>query len=480
MFIKLKRLQLLLIFAIFCSYSTVRAIELPEMGTSANTVLSPAEERILGEAFIRQLRLQIEVLDDSQINDYINALGNRLVSYSDTPEQTFHFFVVNESSINAFAVPGGYIGLHSGLILNSRSEDELASVIAHEIAHITQRHIARTLEAAQRFSLPSVAALIAAMVVGVNNPQIGQAAATAVMAGNAQLQINFTRKHEQEADRIGMQLLAQAGFDPASMPAFFQRLLTATRYYQGTVPEFLQTHPVTTDRIAEAQDRAKNYSQKPYVDSPLYHLMRAKLLVLTTDNHNKLIKKLEEMLADKRYRDERATRYALALALLADQQTKAVETQINWLLKHDEKRVMYQLLKAQLAWANQQPEQALEIYQQTLEIYPRDGSLILDYADKLLQHQKPEQAKTVLAKISAAKNPEYYRLLAQAHQKTDNPAEARLALTEYYYLKGQTQLALEQLKQARQLDDLDFYLTTRIEARYRALEAELKEEQQNE
>lgn len=455
------------------------AIELPDIGTSASTVISPADEQKLGETFFRQLRREVEVIDDIQINDYLSTLGHRLASYSDKPEQSFRFFAVKEPSINAFAVPGGFVGMHTGLILTTRSESELASVFAHEIAHITQRHIARTIEASERFSLPTVAAIIVgAILAGASgNAQVGEAAIVAAMAGSVQMQINFTRTHEKEADRVGIQILAKAGFDPHDMANFFERLQASTRFYGGHVPEFLRTHPVTTDRIAETRDRAAKYPAKLQSDPPLYHLMRAKLLVLVTDNKQELVTRLKKMLTTKRYRDERATRYALALALLTIKQTDGVQTQINWLLKNDSDRVIYRLLKTKLALLQDNYPKAIQEYEQALQIYPGDKMLGLDYAEKLLQNNNAQKAKTVLLGISFSSNPYYYRLLARAYQETGAKAEAHFTLAENYYLIGQTSLAIEQLKQARQNVTQDFYLASRIDARLWKLQEELREEE---
>lgn len=454
------------------------AIELPNLGISANTVMSPADEQKLGKAFIRQIRRQMEILDDPQINNYINALGNRIASYSNNPEQNFQFFVINEPSINAFAVPGGFVGIHSGLILKTRSESELASVLAHEIAHITQRHIARIIDASQGFSWSGIAALIAAVVIAsaADNPQIVQASVAAIMAGNIQMQINFTRTHETEADHIGMQILANAGFEPRDMSIFFERLQAASRSL-GNVPEFLRTHPVTTNRIAEARDRAEKYPRKLVHNAPHYYLMKAKLLVLTSDNKIKLLKKLKNMLNTGSYHDERATRYALALTLLATLQTDEVQTQIDWLLKNDGDRLIYHLLKARLRLLQNNPTKALQLYEQALQIYPGDKMLGLDYAEKLLQNNAPEKAKAVLLSMSASSNPYYHRLLAKAYQLTGAIVLAHLAYAENYYLMGQTALALEQVKLARQENNLNFYLASRIDARYNELQAQLFEEQ---
>jgi beta-barrel assembly-enhancing protease len=454
----------------------IAAIELPDIGMSANTVMSPADERKLGEAFLRQIRREVNVIDELQISHYFNALGHRLASYSNAPAQHFYFFALEKTSLNAFAVPGGFIGIHSGLILKTRSESELASVLAHEIAHVTQRHIARTIEASQRFSLPTIAAIIAAAILAgaSNSPQVGEAALAAVMAGNVQMQINFTRTHEKEADRLGMQILAKAGFEPRDMANVFERFYAGSRFYQST-PEFLRTHPVTTDRIAEARLRAKQYERQPLSDTPLYHLMKAKLLVLVTDDKPKLLKRLKNMLKTGRYRDERATRYALALTLLETKQTHGVQTQIDWLLKNDSDRVIYRLLQAQLKLLQKNDQKAMQIYEQALQIYPGDKMLGLDYAEKLLQNNAPKKAKTVLFGLKDSNNPYYHRLLARAYQETGEKAQAHLALAENYYLIGYTRLAVEQLELARQTDKIDFYLASRIDARLGEMQQELLE-----
>jgi len=453
------------------------AIELPEIGTSADTTLSPAEEQKLGEAFFRQLHRQMTVIEDLEINAYLNSLGQQLISYSENSQQQIHFFVVKEPSINAFAVPGGFIGLHSGLILTTHDESELASVLAHEIAHLTQRHLARTLQASQHLTLPALAALIVAGIASAKNPEIGQAAVASIMAGNLQMQINFTRTHEQEADRVGMQMLAAAGFDPRSMPRFFERLQMASRYEEEGAPDFLRTHPVTTERIAESRSRAEQFPKKWLNDNPVYHLMKAKLRVVIEDQPLSLLGKLREMLKEGRYRDERATRYALALTLLASHQTQGIQEQLEWLKQHDRDRVTYHLLRAQFAWQQGNQLKSLQIYEQALQIYPRDPRLTLDYAEKLLQNNSAQEAKKVLLTMAPWSNPDYYQLLAQTYQRLEARVPAHLAMAEHYYLTGQTALAVDQLKQARQVKNLDFITSSRLEARYQELKQELAEEQ---
>lgn len=468
------------LFIFLCTLSRLSvAIELPEIGASSGTAVSTAEEKRIGEAVMRSLRGQLNIINDIEINSYFDAVGKRLVSHSDTPNQPFHFFVVNNDEINAFAMPGGFIGIHSGLILNTQDESELASVLAHEIAHVTQHHLARSFEAVNKLSLPMAIATIVAVVASaaLNNPEIGQAAVAAMSAGGQQMQVNFTRDHEKEADRIGIQLLADAGFDSSSMPNFFETLQNNSRYYQQDIPEFLRTHPVTTNRIAEARERAKKYPKKPLAESPHYQLIRAKLLVLTSDDKVQLIKKLRDGLKGGRYRSELATRYALVLALLATEKTDSVQEQIDWLLKKDGDRAVYRLQQARLALLQKQTAKAMQLYEQALQIYPNDPLLSLDYAEKLLQNNNPERAKAILLALTISKDSQYYQLLAQVYQMLGNKAEAHLVLAEDFHLQGQTALALSQLEQAREQKTLDFYVAARIEARYKELQALLQEEQ---
>ncbi|EIJ41930.1 putative Zn-dependent protease [Beggiatoa alba B18LD] len=466
-------------FLLFFSYFAVvpaYAINLPDIGASTDTALSPAQEQRLGDTAMRQLRRELEILDDAEVNSYINSLGNNLASVSDMPEQRFNFFIVKSPQINAFAIPGGYIGVNSGLILHTQDEGELASVIGHEIAHVTQRHIARSLESASAFSLPAMAAMIAGMVVAAKNPEVGQAAVASIAASNIQRQIDFTRLHEQEADRVGMQILFAAGFDPRSMPAFFEQLQNNSRYAGRDAPEFLRTHPVTTSRVAESRDRADQYPKHTTHENALYYLMRARLLVLTDNNLRDLIKTLQTNLAEGRFRDARAVHYALALSLLKNEQTEGVKNHIDWLIKHDADRVTYRLLQADLAQLENKPSQVLQIYEQALAIYPADQLLSMRYAETLLRQGQAEQAKALLLNISTLKTPTYYRLLAQAYQETGFPAESGLALTENLYLQGKTALALAQLKQLSRLPNLSPYLNARITERYSDLEIELREE----
>ncbi len=477
---QIKQLWLILLLAVLCATAgMVEAIDLPDIGTSADQIFSPLQEQELGEAFVRQLRQRVTMLDDMEVENYLTALGYRLASYSDNPSQSFSFFAIQDDSINAFAVPGGFIGIHSGLILHTREESELASVIAHEIAHVTQRHIARTVEGVQKYSIASAAVLLASIFLAAKNPDIAQAGLAVATAGNAQMQIDFTRAHEKEADRVGMQVLSKAGFNPMSMPDFFAALQTSSRLYEGGLPEFLRTHPVTTNRIAEARDRAEKLAKPKVTDSSMeFHLMRAKVLVLTSADHPTLLKRLQNALASGHYREPRAVHYALALLGLTLNQAEVAQTHLGWLQTNDVDRVMYHLLAVRLALLQNDLAQAAAHCQKALEMYPGDRQLVPIYADILLEQQQAAQAEKHLQALREPHPPRYYRQLAQAQKANDKSGEALLSLATFYYLNGQTSSAIEQLKQAQQLPNVDFYLRSRIDAQQAKLEAELLEEKQ--
>ena len=254
------RLSLLAIATLFLTLTEGRyayAVELPDIGESAGAYISPEQEHKIGEAFYRNLRSEGKVVDDPELQAYIQSIGEKLASHAEAQPSPFTYFLVDDSEINAFAVPGGFVGVNTGLVLLTESESELASVLAHETSHVTQHHMARMFEAASRMSIPSAIAMLGAIALGVMSPQAGQAAIAAVAAGQQQYALNFTRANEEEADRIGMDLLERSGFNPEAMPSFFERLQTANRYNDpANVPEFLRDHPVTTNRIADARARA--------------------------------------------------------------------------------------------------------------------------------------------------------------------------------------------------------------------------------
>ena len=261
-------------------------INLPDIGSPADAVLSKNEESQLGRAIMRQIRASGELVEDPQVTEYINEIGHRLAAQANVDgNHEFSFFVVDNPVINAFALPGGFIGVHTGLLEATRNEDELAGVLAHEVAHVTQRHLARRLHASQRQSILSTAIMLGAILAGAagGSSDAVQGAIAVAQGTSAQQQINFTRSNEYEADRVGISALAAAGFDPQGMGSFFEVMSRGTTPMEYRLPEFLRTHPVSSARIAEARGRARSYQPVHTTDSINYGITRSRLLVASRD-----------------------------------------------------------------------------------------------------------------------------------------------------------------------------------------------------
>jgi predicted Zn-dependent protease len=297
-----------------------RAQTLPDLGDAAQASLSPTQEHQLGEAVVHQIRASGAYLNDPEVNDYLNEIGHRLIAASTDVKTDFRFFAVNDPTINAFALPGGFVGVNTGLILLTQSESELASVLAHEITHVTQHHIARAIAAQKDSMLMSLAGLAVAVLAahggGASSGDAASAAIAATQALSLQHQIDFTRSQESEADRIGFQRLEDAGFDANGMATFMERLQRATRFSGGAgIPAYLQDHPVTYERIAEAQARAASVPYHQVVDSLDYDLVRA-LLRSYQGEPPQAVRYFDDQLAEHKYNNRIAAQYGLVASLL--------------------------------------------------------------------------------------------------------------------------------------------------------------------
>ena len=436
-------------------------INLPEMGDSAGTLISPQEEKQLGEAFFRGLHQQVDINQDSEIQQYIQNMGEKLVSHSDTPAYPFHFFVVMENAINAFAGPGGYIGVNSGLILMTEAESELASVMAHEIAHVTQRHLYRSYEASSRLSIPMVAATLGAILLGTQSGAAGQAAIMAIQAGSVQFQINFTREHEEEADRVGMQTLSQSVFDPRSMPTFFERLQQSTRYAGQNVPEFLRTHPVTASRISDSRGRADNYPYKQYPDSLAYQLIKTKLQVLLSVDNDEIRTLLQAKLNQGLPEQRTVANYGLGLVALKTQNFVQAESIFQGLAQQFPQQPHYCAALARTALEASNYKVALARYQKLSDQFPENDAIKIEYVGALLKAGEAHKAKDVLLKLSQKTQhlPIFSQLLAQIYGDLNQPAESHRYLADYYFAMGETRQAILQIRLAQQIRNISPQLT---------------------
>ncbi|HYE36566.1 M48 family metalloprotease [Methylocaldum sp.] len=452
-------------------------IELPDIGDSTGTLMTPQQERELGEAFYRKLHSQLDISQDPEVNDYIQSIGQKLAASSDTPAQTFHFFVVGEPAINAFAGPGGYIGVNSGLILTSEAESELASVLAHEIAHVTQRHLLQTFQAAGRLSLPTAAAMLAAVLLGAKSGQLGQAALIAAQAASLQYQINFTRDNEAEADRVGMQILSKSDFDPRAMPTFFERMQQSTRFAGRQLPEFLLTHPVTVSRISDTRGRAEQFAYRQYPDSFAYQIVRAKLRVQTAANPRSALDYFKAVSGQGTKLQQDVSAYGLALALIANTRARDAKPILQKLMDAypDQSHFVNALATAELETKSY--PRAIQLYETALQRFPDNRALTLNYVRALLTTRKAQQARKLLQEYARRHppTPEVYNLMAQAYSQLGNDAESHRYVAESYYASGQNRAAILQLRLAKKTAGDNFYLNSVIEERLKQLLAEEEE-----
>lgn len=453
-------------------------VKLPDFGDAAEATLSPADERALGEALMREIRARLTLVDDPLVEQYIQSLGYRLVAASDHRDLGFTFFVVEDDSLNAFAAPGGFIGLNSGMILATESESELASVLAHEIAHVTQRHIVRAIDHANRSSLPVLAGILAAIIVGTQDVGAGQAAAAAVFGASAQRGINFTRQNEMEADRVGIRILADAGFNPREMAGVFEKLQSAARY-SPRLPEYLSTHPVTTNRIAEARDRAEQLPYRQHASSESYHLVRARLRADTAADAQRVLDELAEELSTGRARSPAANAYGQAIALARlgrDDEARAV---LERLAESHPDNLAFRAELADNALRTGNLPRALALYSEGLDLYPDDRVLVRGHAAALNAAGRANETVRLIDRFGQlyAVDSEMYRMRADAYQTLGRTLESRADLAEHYYLSGRLGQAIEQLRRASResSEETDYYVGARIEARLAELEGELRQ-----
>jgi beta-barrel assembly-enhancing protease len=442
--------------------------ELPDFGTPADSVLSKSREAQLGRSVMLQLRNAGAIVEDPQLTEYIRLLGSELASAANNGDFTFDFFVVGDDTINAFALPGGHVGVNAGLILASDTESELAGVLAHEVSHVTQRHIARSLYDNQRNSIISIATMLAAVLLGAAADLGGEATTGLLTAGQAaaiQRQINFTRANEYEADRVGMDVLAEAGFDPAGMASFFEKLSRRTSLSSQYVPEMLQTHPVSAGRIAEARSRARQLPRQTHEDTTGYGLAKARLRVLSASTPQAALAYFEQR-SDS---TDPADRYGRALALTRLARGDEAERLFRELIRENPHIVAYRIGEAEALMSSGLQEQALEIYEEALKLSPRNVPLVISYADALIAAGAPDRAHEILLDLlnNVRPTPAQIELIARAANAEGDVVNAYQYMSEYYASIGDLRLAISQLRMALESPDATAIEKARFEARMR-------------
>ncbi|MBI3370511.1 MAG: M48 family metallopeptidase [Betaproteobacteria bacterium] len=468
------RFLTVLVVATLCVAPRAWAQALPDLGDASGGVLSARMERRIGESIAREIRYRDpSFLDDAEVSDYLNSLGHRLVALSPGARLDFEFFAIRDSAINAFALPGGFIGVHTGLLLAAESESELASVLAHEISHVTQRHIARLIGAEQQMSVPTMAALVLAVLASRSRPDLAQGAMIASQAGALQSQINYTRDFEREADRVGFALLTAAGFDVSAMPVFFEKLQRATRVFDDGTPSYLRTHQVTTERIADAQARVAQAPYRQHADLVEFQLVRAKLRAETGEARD-AVTQFSTALRDRRYADETAARYGLASALLRERRFKEAAAAAMQLRSASVKSPMIESLAARTSQAAGDASRAFEILRAARERYPHSRPLAYAWLEALQAAGRTQEALAAVGEQLRAwpRDARLYAFQAKTYSTLGKRALQHQSQAEFYALQGVLPAAIEQLQLAQAAGDGSFYELSSVDARLKVLREE--------
>jgi uncharacterized protein (TIGR02996 family) len=498
----------LAVFAALClcgSTGMAQETALPELGSSAGEMITPAQEAQYGGYTLHQLRQMNYVLDDPLLDSWLQTMGHRLGANSDNPRQPYTFFLLRERQINAFATLGGYIGTNAGLVLTAKTEDEVAGVLSHEISHVTQKHVIRSVERAKQDQIPIMLAalgmIVAAQSAGGSGNSADNATAAAMMSAQAlmiQRQIDYTRSNESEADRIGIQTLYRAGYNPDALADFFARMESVTRANAGgyNAPDYLRSHPVSATRISEARDRAHKMREnrakldgagtsKP--NNPLlpefaqpgeagsatsssdFPWAKERLRVLSATSPGAAIIEYRRGIDGFESKPTDAHQYGLALAYIANRQGSDAEALLADLDRKHPDHLWIAIARAQAAQAARKPVQAETRFEQLIVKYPENRAVVLAYADFLLEldnADKAQRAQELLRRIGGdGEDFVYQRLLARAYELSGNTLRAAEAYAEVAFLNGRVDDAISQLTTLLKNDDLDYYQRARVEAR---------------
>jgi len=452
---------------------------LPVLTDSTSSTISLEEEHRLGRSWVRTLRGRAKLLDDPVVKQYLHDLLWTIAANSQLTDRRLELVVLDNGSLNAFAVPGGIIGINAGLITAAESESEVASVIAHELAHLSQRHYAQQLEESRRSRPLVLAGVLAGILVAAADSQAGTAAISSTLAGSASAQLAFSRRNEQEADRIGMQTLAATGYDPYAMPGMFSRLQKSYRYAGQRAPEFLLTHPVTESRIADSLNRASTLPrpQNQHTDL-LYDLVRQRLRVHYAKNLEQLH---AQFTADTRQNGRPIDHYGRLLTAVALNRADEAEEALGALPDNWRQHPYVRLSRLDLLISSGKAKEALALADELLALYPDSMPVRYRYALTARQAGRHRHsAETLRALTSDYPNDvDFWFQLAEAEGLDGRINAVHLARIEYYMLTGQMDLALRQVEFARREPDLGHIDQARLdqkEEEIKTLRRQMKED----
>ncbi|MGM0552792.1 MAG: M48 family metalloprotease [Pseudomonadota bacterium] len=442
-------LPLLLLLSLLAATEPARGESLPELGEASGGVLTPAEERELGRSLLREVRRTLPVVTDPEIAFYIDALGRQLLANTPDADGPFYFVPIDDRQVNAFAMPGGLIGVHSGLILETRDEAELAAVIAHEIAHVTQRHLARMFARGRELNFRTGLAILAGVLASAVDPQLGSAVIAGGVAGGIQSQINFTRSNEVESDNTGMRILADAGFDPHAMADFFERMQELTRGIGDQIPEYLRTHPVTLDRITDARARADRLPEGTRERGPEFRWMQTRMRAL--QDPRRTLEIFRSQLEPAAYQ-----LYGAAIAQLERGEAEPARTLLERIDPEDAPGLTLELARVAVHRELGEHAEALDILEDLDAVYPGHPVVreLLARAHRDLGNRaRAVRILTDLVRHETAPRPDLLRLKADIADAAGQRAISREAMAEYFFHRGQYQEAVRQFDAALEAGD---------------------------
>ncbi len=441
------------------NHALIEDLKLPNLGETSTSLFSPEHEYQIGRMWLRFFRSNVKTLDDPIVQDYIENLIFQLVTHSQLEDRRLEIVLIDSYQINAFAVPGGIIGVNNGLLLHARTESELASVLSHEIAHLSQRHFSRRIEYAKRQQPLTLATMLAGLVLlTAGAGDAGLATLTAGQAASRDASLAYSRSNEAEADRIGMMTLVASGLDPNGTASMFENMLRASKFSGvNQIPEFLRTHPLSENRIADARNRARDYPRVDRQPSLSYQLVRARTInQLKTSAEDSISYFRGALNTDKLLQE--AMSYGLVLALTRGGHAQEARSALAPLIKKTPDRIEYIIADAQINLLENEPKQAAEKLRRRLSISPRNHPLTMAYADILVQNDQAYIAEEILVKQSEIKpnDPGLWYLLAETQGLAGNIIGLHESRAEFFILNGNLDQAEEQINYALELSKTNY------------------------
>jgi len=444
---------------------------LPDLGGASGGLVSTEQEYALGQEWLRLYRSRVPTSSDPLLSDYVEQLVRRLAQSSQLDDRRLNLIIVENPTMNAFAVPGGVLGVHTGLFIYAQSEHQLASVLSHELAHLSQRHFARGLEQRKTNSIGLMAAQLASLVLmATAGSEAGLAALSASQALAMDNQLRFSRQNEQEADRVGMLTMVDADMDPYEVPKMFERMLYATRFSRRP-PEFLLTHPVTEKRISDSRNRAQKYQKKQYLISADFHLMRARIRLNNEESPQKAVKRfLGEIQGDSLSLD--ASYYGLALAQSQAGLNNKAQKTLKRLLDKEPNKIIYIIAQAEIDSTANNYDSALRLLKKHLDLNPSNHPLNMMYAETLMHAGHYQQSEKILLSYSRKRknDPHLWYQLAEVHGLAGNILGVHKARSEYFILNGIYDRAAKQLNLALKMTRDSRIQTALLEERLRQVQ----------